>query len=129
MALLKRALLREYVPPFTGCLHSRRKGGGRVVRWCRVNFQCLGALLLWIIVGQGPTALEVGTGGGCLDIFSLVCHFSFLSPTVWETARYRLRYCLKGPLSPIQPTNQIEKKGKQKSSVSPMKMYPSFKIP
>ena len=25
----------------------------------------------WIIVGQGPIALAVGAGGGCLDIFSL----------------------------------------------------------
>ena len=32
-----------------------------------------------IVVGQGPTALTVGAGGGCLDIFSLVYHFSFLS--------------------------------------------------
>ena len=47
-----------------------------------------------------------GVGGGCLDIFSLVFHFSFLSPSLWETARYRLKYCLKGPLSPKQPTNQ-----------------------
>ena len=31
-----------------------------------------GVLLIWIIVGQGPTALAVGTGGGCLDIFSLI---------------------------------------------------------
>ena len=23
---------------------------------------------IWIIVGQGPTALAVGAGGGCLDI-------------------------------------------------------------
>ena len=43
-------------------------------------------LLIWIQVGQGPTALAVGTGGGCLDIFSLVYHFSFLSPSLWETA-------------------------------------------
>ena len=35
MALQKRALLREYVPPFNGCTHSRRKGGGGgVVGWC-----------------------------------------------------------------------------------------------
>ena len=81
-------------------------GGGRVVRWCWVNFQCRGVLLLRKIVGQGPTALVVGAGGGCLDIFSLVYHFSFLSPSLWETARYRLKYCLKGPLSPKQPTNQ-----------------------
>ena len=45
-------------------------------------------------------------GWGCLDIFSLIYHFSFLSPSLWETARYRLKYCLKGPLSPKQPTNQ-----------------------
>ena len=32
--------------------------------------------------------------------------FSFLSPSLWETAQYRLKYCLKGPLSPEQPTNQ-----------------------
>ena len=80
-------------------------GGGRVVRRCWVNFQCRGVLLLWIIVGQGPIALAVGAGGGCLDIFSLIYHFSFLSPSLWETARYILKYCLKGPLSPKQPTN------------------------
>ena len=77
-----------------------------MVRRCWVNFQCRGVLLIWIIVGQGPIALAVGAGGGCLDIFSLIYHFSFLSPSLWETARYRLKYCLKGPLSPKQPTNQ-----------------------
>ena len=59
-------------------------------------------------VGQGPTALAVGAGGGCSDIFSLVYHFSFLSPSLWETARYRLKYCLKGPLS-TKTTNQPKK--------------------
>ena len=68
-----------------------------MVRWCWVNFQCRGVLL--IIVRQGPTALTVGAGEGCLDIFTLVYQFSFLSPSLWETARYRLKYCLKGPLS------------------------------
>ena len=80
--------------------------GGRVVQWCWVIFQCRGVLLIWIRVGQGLTVLAVGAGGGCLDIFSLVYHFSILSPSLWETARYRLKYCLKGPLSPKQPTNQ-----------------------
>ena len=70
------------------------------------GFQCLGVLLIWIIVGQRPIALAVGAVGGCLDIFSLVYHFSFLSHSLWETARYRLKYCLKGPLAPKQPTNQ-----------------------
>ena len=58
-----------------------------------------------ITVGQGPTALAVGAGGGCLDIFTLICPFFPLSPSLWETARYRLKYCLKGPLNP-KPTNQ-----------------------
>ena len=78
-----------------------------VVRWCWVNFQCRGVLLIWIRVGQGPSALAVGAGGGCLDTFSLVYDFSFLSPCLWETARHRLKCCLKGPLSPNQPTNQL----------------------
>ena len=51
-------------------------------------------------MGQGPIALAIGAGGGCLDIFSLIYHVSFLSPSLWETARYRLKYCLKGPLNP-----------------------------
>ena len=59
----------------------------------------------WITVGQGPTALAVGAGGGCLDIFTLIYPFSPPSPSLWETARYRLKYCLKGPLNPKQPTN------------------------
>ena len=40
-----------------------------MVRWCWVNFQCRGVLLVWIRIGQGPTAFAVGAGGGCLDIF------------------------------------------------------------
>ena len=48
-----------------------------------------------ITVGQGPIALAVGAGGGCLDIFTLI----YPSPSLWETARYRLKYCLKGPLN------------------------------
>ena len=62
---------------------------------------------IWIIVGQGPTALAVGAGGGGLDIFTLIYPFFPLSPSLWETARYRPKYCLKGPLYPKQPTNQL----------------------
>ena len=76
------------------------------MRWCWVNFQCRGVLLVWIRVGQGPTALAVGAGGGCLDIFTLFYPFSSLSPSLWETTRYRLKYCLKGSLSP-KTTNQL----------------------
>ena len=59
-----------------------------------------------ITVGQGPIALAVGAGGGGLDIL-LSSILSPLSPSLWETARYRLKYCLKGPLNPKQPTNQL----------------------
>ena len=59
---------------------------------------------IWITVGQGPTALAVGASGDCLDIFTRIYPFSPLSPSLWETARYRLKYCLKGPLNPKQPT-------------------------
>ena len=51
---------------------------------------------IWLTVGQGPTVLAVGAGGGCLDIFTLLYPFSPLSPSLWETTRYRLKYCLKG---------------------------------
>ena len=88
-----------------------------MVRRCWVNFQCCGVLLTRITVGQGPIVLVVGAGGGCLDIFSLIYPFSFLSPPLWETARYRLKYCLKGPLSPKQPTNQPTKLGRVAQSV------------
>ena len=54
----------------------------------------------WMIVGQGPIALAVGVDGGCMDIFTLPYLFSPLSPSLWEMARYRLKYCLKGPLNP-----------------------------
>ena len=66
----------------------------------------LGRPTILITVGQGPTALTAGAGGGCLDIFILIYPFSPLSPSLRETARYRLKYCLKGPLNPKQPTNQ-----------------------
>ena len=61
---------------------------------------------IWMIVGQGPTALAVGAGGGCFDIFTLTYLFSPLSPSLWEKTRYRLKYCLKGALNPKQPINQ-----------------------
>ena len=58
---------------------------------------CSGAMMLgklpvpgrptnWITIGQRPTGLTVGAGGGCLDIFTLIYPFSHLSPSLWETA-------------------------------------------
>ena len=39
---------------------------------------------IWMIVGQGPTALAGGSSGGCLKIFTLLHPFSPLSPSLWE---------------------------------------------
>ena len=52
---------------------------------------------IWISVGQGPTALAVGAGG---VVWTFLLS-SILSPFLWETARYRLKYCLKGPLGVV----------------------------
>ena len=71
------------------------------------NFPVPGRPTIWITVGQGPTALAECAGGGCFDIFTLIYSFSPLSPSLSEMARYRLKYCLKGPLNPKQPTNQL----------------------
>ena len=68
------------------------------------NLPVPGCPTIWMVVGQGPTALAVGAGGACLDIFILIYPFSSLSPFLWEMARYRLKYCIKGPLNPKQQT-------------------------
>ena len=39
------------------------------------TLQVPGRPTIWTRVGQGPTALAIGAGGGCLDIFTLVNHF------------------------------------------------------
>ena len=80
---------------------------------------------IWITVGQGPTALAVGAGGGCLDIFTLIYPFFPLSPSLWETARYRLKYCLKGPLSPKSTNQPNQMKAKMKiEKLLPLIVYP-----
>ena len=92
------------------CSYCLKGSGGAMVLG---KLPVPGPPTIWITVGQVPTALTVGSaltvvaGGGCLDIFTLLYPFSPLSPSLWETARYRLKYCLKRPLNPKQPTNQI----------------------
>ena len=56
--------------------------------------------------GQGTTAFAVDAGEWFGHFFSRLL-LLFLSPSLWETARYRLKYCLKGSLSPKQPTNHL----------------------
>ena len=72
---------------------------GVVVVMMMGKFKFRGDLLIWIIAGQRPTVRTVGAGGDYSDIFSLPYHFSFLSPSLGKTARYRLNYSLKGPLN------------------------------
>ena len=43
----------------------------------------VGRSTISITVGQGPAVLAVGAGGGCLDIFSLICPFYPLSPSLF----------------------------------------------
>ena len=86
------------------CLHSSLRGwsGGAMALG---KLPVPGRPTNLVRVGQGPTALAVGAGRGCLDILLSSIISIFFLP-LWETARYRLKYCLKGPLSPKQPTNQ-----------------------
>ena len=76
------------------------------------NFNNLGAWIYTIYPQVFEVSIEKDlrkrgqTDWVSLDIFSLIYHFSSLSPSIWETARHRLKYCLKGPLNPKQPTNQ-----------------------
>ena len=68
-----------------------------------------GCPTIWMRVEQGHIALATGAGGGCLDIFTLLYPFSPHSPSLRETVRYRLKYCLKGSFNPKQPTNQLKR--------------------
>ena len=43
------------------------------------NLPVPGRPTIWMIVRQGPTALAVGAGGSCFDIFTLVYPFCLLS--------------------------------------------------
>ena len=60
---------------------SSREGVGG---WCDGAWKIFSIQLIWIIEGQGSIALAVGAGRGCLDIFSLVYLFSFLSHSLGD---------------------------------------------
>ena len=71
-----------------------------MVRWCWVNFQFRGVLLIWIRVGQGPPARAVGAGGYCSDIF--FSRLSFLFSFSLSLGDGPI-WTVEGPLSPKQP--------------------------
>ena len=76
------------VTNFSGPVHYRGWSGGAKEMG---KLPVPGRPTILITVGQGPIALTVGAGGGCLEIFTLIYHFFPLSPSLWETARYRLK--------------------------------------
>ena len=51
-------------------------------------------------------ACSQGGWKGVWTFFSLVYHFSFLSPCLWETARYRLKKCLSQRAVKPKTTNK-----------------------
>ena len=91
--------------------------GDRVVRCCWVNFQSRGVLLIWIIVWQGSTALAVGAEGviwtGHFFLSSISFNFFFRLSGRRPDIDW---HCLKGPISPKQPTIQSARD----SNIGPM---------
>ena len=77
---------------FSSCLLFCNIGwsGGAMVLG---NLPAQGCPTVWMIVGQGPTALAVGVGGGCLDIFTLIYLHSSFSLSLGDSP---ILYCLKG---------------------------------
>ena len=57
-------------------MSDRGWSGGAMVL-CKLSVP--GRPTVLITVGQGPIALAIGTGGGGLDIFTLICPFSSFS--------------------------------------------------
>ena len=58
-----------------------------MVRWCQDKLPVPGRPKILITVEQGPTALAVGAGGGCLDIFAFYPFFP-LSPWGGRVVRW-----------------------------------------
>ena len=76
--------MNSFLTVFALCVYAiilEWSGGGMVLG----KLPLPGRPTIWMIVKQGPIALAVGAGGGCLDIFTLLYIFSPLSPSLWET--------------------------------------------
>ena len=106
-------LLRNVTSSFIEPIRTRilRSQLVRKRRGCSGGAKVLGKLL----VPGRPTFLDNSrASAGCFcsgcgwDLFSRLSFSFFLS--LWETSLYRLKYCLKGPLNPKQPTNRKRQK-------------------
>ena len=60
------------------------KGGGSGGAMVLGKLPVPGRPTIWITVGKGPTALTVGAGWDCLDIFTLIYPFSSFSLSLGE---------------------------------------------
>ena len=72
-----------------------------MVGWCD-GASSTGASYNLDTVGQGPTALAVGAGGGCLDIFTFLYPFSpffFIVVLLFYVHGKHLRSCRDGQLT------------------------------
>ena len=57
---------------------------------------------IWIIVGQGPTALAVGVDGGCLDIFTLIYPFFPLQSVACLTQEPEVPVSISSPATFVE---------------------------
>ena len=66
---------------------------------------------IWITVGQGPTVLAVGAGGGCMDIFTLIKQLTNQYKMCPAKAAYLfkpLRYTTKCTVTQKEITSQTD---------------------
>ena len=69
MGVVRTFFLSSIISLFFIPLWDREWSGGAMVLG---KLPVPGRPKIWITVGQGPTALTVGAGRGCLDIFTLI---------------------------------------------------------
>ena len=69
-----------------------------------------GRFTIWLQQGKGLLRSQ-WVRVGVVWTFLLSSILSLLFLPLRETVRYRLKYCLKGPLNPKQPTNQFNSGG------------------
>ena len=86
-----------------------------------LNFQCPSVLLIWIRVGQGSPALAVGGLFWTFFLFSSCLPSLFSFSLSLKTARYRLKYYLKGALTPKQPINHYDGASNEQSMLAFLK--------
>ena len=78
-----------------------------------------------------PTNLDLSRARACCayrtcewglfgQFFSHLSFLSSFSLSFWEAARYRLKYCLKGPLNPNQSTNNNSEIALRKEGILPL---------